>query len=578
MVRSASWAALERWDVCILVSLVGLFLLSRLTWVFSNPYSASYWEESYRWMAAVDLMNHPALPFFEYQADHYQGGSLVMILLTIPFFALFGESVQVFKLSALSVSTSVLVMLYLLGRRFFGRLTGVAAGLIYLAGPPLIAYYGLVVFGSHAESVLFSLVQFYLFIGLLSGRWRGAWGWLLFGFVSGLGLWFCSISGLSLAACVLTWVLLRKRIFLSEIGWSTFGGLVGLIPWFVYNFEYKFVGVFRILEMFGYGNPIDLWEQQGALEKLISFFARDLPVGLLVPYKDMVSRPVALVLMLAFGLPFALAVGLSFRRVGGFLRRAWRSEQAPGDPGESERRESEVVFVVYAVIFLTMYALSAFTIDPFIGPHAYRLFVPFSVLMLIPAAVSAARGLGHRGWIRPATAVACCLALTAASAGTLALAQRTPEDAQKIGYSRGPVVLGLLEHRKHEGDLSRVLEVARKMPTKKLRGFVLIGLGWGLETRFEKDKTIEWFREQVEQIPPGERYGVLGGVEYFTSIRMNDTQKRMQQGDPGGRYRRLLKRLAMLSEFARQEKVDIWRSHPWGGPPPAMLNEADALL
>ena len=43
-----------------------------------------------------------------------------------------------------------------------------------------------------------------------TGRWRTARGWLAFGFLSGLGLWFCYTSGLSLVACAVAWLWLER--------------------------------------------------------------------------------------------------------------------------------------------------------------------------------------------------------------------------------------------------------------------------------------------------------------------------------------------------------------------------------
>jgi len=152
-------------DLAWLVGLVGLFLLSRLAWIAWRPETASYWEEAYRWVAASELLGTPVQPFLDYQADHYQGGSLVMILLTLPAFALAGESLFSFKLSALGISTATLGMLWLLNRRFFGRPVALLACAAYVAGPAVVAYWGLVVMGSHGESVLLSLVQIHLFLG-----------------------------------------------------------------------------------------------------------------------------------------------------------------------------------------------------------------------------------------------------------------------------------------------------------------------------------------------------------------------------------------------------------------------------
>ena len=156
-VRRPAPAHLDARDGWNLALLGAAFVASRLAWFAWNPESAVYWEESYRWLAAHEILTGPVQPLLDYQADHYQGGSLVMILLIVPFFLLFGESFLTFKLSALVVSTATLGALYVLGRAWFARPVGVLAALGYLAGPPLVAYWGVVPFGSHGESVFFSV-------------------------------------------------------------------------------------------------------------------------------------------------------------------------------------------------------------------------------------------------------------------------------------------------------------------------------------------------------------------------------------------------------------------------------------
>lgn len=138
-------------DAWTLLGIVLAFVSTRLLWLALNPGSAVYWEESYRMVAAQELLGNPALSLLEYQADHYQGGSLVAIALAALAFVVHGTSPLTAKLPAVAFGTAIVALLFLVGRRAFGRSVGALAAAGYVAGPPLVAWSGLVVMGSHHE-------------------------------------------------------------------------------------------------------------------------------------------------------------------------------------------------------------------------------------------------------------------------------------------------------------------------------------------------------------------------------------------------------------------------------------------
>lgn len=549
-----SYSSLGARDAWTLALLVGAFLITRAAWLYWNSASVGYWEESYRWVVAHELMTAPSQPFLDYQADHYQGGSLVMSLLAIPFFAIFGESMIALKLSAVTVSTGILATLYLLGRCFFGRSVGLIVALAYLAGPPLVGFSGLAVMGSHGETVLFSLLMFSLFLGLLSGRLRGARSWAALGFVSGFGIWFCYTTGLSLLACGLTWLLLRRPPGAKQIGWATAGVLVGLVPWFIYNVRYGFVGMVRVLEIFGLGDPIDPWQAQSVSAKLVQLIVQDLPTGLMAPLSTDLSTSTTVALTLAFGIPLIVALALSLVRAAMVLRkRAFRNR--PGACLEStEEGELELVFVIYGLVFLMFFLLSSFTVDPDLGVVVYRLFTPPAVLLMFPAAISFARLLHRGGWLRVVAMATCGFVLTASAVGTTALAARVSEEEQVLSLFRGYVVMGLLLHRKFENDLPRALTMVGRIPEAAFRGQAWHGIGWGMEYRFEKEGTLETMREALASMPIEARPGVVRGIAWGAKTRREDIREKPHSEDPPGRYRHLLERLDALSVFAAEEK------------------------
>lgn len=534
-------------DAWILALLVVAFALSRIVWLAANPESAQYWEESYRWMAAHEILTGPIEPFLEYQADHYQGGSLVMIGLVMGSFLLLGESPIAMKLAAVFVSSGTLCLLYLLGRKLFGRATAIVASLAYLAGPPLVAYWGLTVMGSHGESILFSLAQLLIFFEIRSGRWRCPVGWALFGLVSGVGLWFCYTSGLSLLACGLAWLLWEPLPRPRELLSASAGGLLGLVPWFLYNQRHEFVGLSRVFELFGFGTPIDPWVPQGPLEKLAILVSRDLPVGLLEPVAEVLPEDLGPALILGGSVPYAIALVWSAIRVGGL----W--SKGAVDP-ESRRRER--VFLLYALAFLAMFLGSRFTVDPADGIVVYRLFVPPAVLLMLPAAhsVSLAWRRGGRGgrarWARWAAGVGSGLCLVSFATATVLLASREIDPDDSLEIEGGYVVRGLLLHRKYERDVPRALAVAHRVEDPRMRFKVTQGIGWGFEYRFEQEGSLEALDQYIQALPLTDRVPFVSGFRWIVGERRNQLDARVAAGDDSSRTRTLHARLKRLRRFA----------------------------
>ena len=546
---------------------VGFMLLAlyatRLAWLAYNPDSTLYWEEDYRWVAAREILSGVRQPVFDYQADNYQGGSLVQIAMITGAFALFGESLVSLKLATLTFPAATLVVLYAIARMGFGRLAAVLVGTGYLIGPPLLAFSALIPMGSHGESALFSLVQIGIFLGLLSGRWNTPSGWAAFGAVTGLGLWFCYTSGISLAACGLAWLVLegvpKFQFLIAAVG----GTLAGLTPWFIYNVQSDFSGFVRLLEIFGAGNPIDAWAPQTPTEKLFAFFTRDLPTGLVDPFLDLGSAGWTLMLEVSLYLPVTIALGAGFLGVLRMLASGPRSKDLPDDV-ERNRARLEFVFYLYGIVFVAAYLATSFTVEPSKGAHAYRLFLPVVTLMFIPVAVSLARFIESGSLPRNAAAAGVAAVYLSCAVGTAGAVVRVPDerllgaDVMEHVY-RGCLVRGVLLHRKFELDLEEAFHQARRVPRLKERFRVFQGIGWGIEYRFEGNGQLQPFLGQVDELVLGERVAVLSGIRWTTSNRVNALREIVDKGEATDRdltqKRRLEKLKAHLDR--RWDKVPL---------------------
>jgi 4-amino-4-deoxy-L-arabinose transferase-like glycosyltransferase len=554
---------MDRNDWLCLGGLLFLLFATRLIWIIWNPDATLYWEEDYRWIAAREIVAGPRQPVFDYQADNYQGGSLVLIGLITALFAVFGETLLSLKLAPLSFAGATLAAIYLLGRLWFGRRTALIAAGGYLLGPPLLAHSALIPMGSHGESALFSLVQFICFLGILSRRWHTPLGWAALGFVTGLGLWFCYTSGLSIAACGVTWLILegipKVRLLLAGLA----GALVGLVPWFIYNVQNDFTGFLRIFEIFGAGDPIDAWVAQGPVEKFLGLVFRDLPIGLLDPFIDLdklVTPVLITTLMVAFYVPVVIALAVGFARVVRMLLAGPRTQAADA---AAERDRSEFVFYVYALVFVAAFLTSSFAIEPEKGAHAYRLLLPLAILMWVPVAVSLSRAFDGPGIGKQAAMAGLALTLVSCTVSSVALAMRNP-DERHLGSDmmehvyRGYLVRGVLLHRKYEQNLTIAFKQARRIAGLKERFRIFQGIGWGIEYRYEGTGQITTFLSDVRDLKFGEHVAVLSGLIWTTGNRVTMLEERVASGEATVRDGDQLARLNKLKKMLEKR----WRRLP----------------
>lgn len=544
-----------RRDALILAALLFAFFASRIAWVVLEPNTTLYWEEDHRWASAHELLEGARRPLLDYQADHYQGGSLVLVLMVAAVFRVFGESLLGLKLVAMFFAAATLAALYVLGRREFGRWVGPLAAGAYLTGPPLLAFSGLVGMGSHGESALFSLAQIAIFLGLLSGGRHTPAAWAALGVVSGLGIWFCYTSGLSLAACGLTWLILERLPRPKELFAAIGGALLGLLPWFVYNLQHDFVGLTRLAEIFGGGHPIDAWMPHDRWMKLWLLFRRDLALGLVTPFWFTASSPTAPIRIGAVFAPMAVGMALAvFRALRLLATTPWRRER-PSPGSRPARDRAELVFVVYAALYLVVYFGSSFVLEPDKGAHTYRLFLPVATLMLVPIARSAASALESGGAARWAAGALCVGFFAASTLSAWATATRETSESSASDadqhLNRGNLVRGVLSHRKYESDLGRAFGEARLVPDSWHRSRFFQGIGWGLAFRLENSGVKPGFFREIDALSLAERTAVISGILGSSTARIADLERSQREGKMTRLELAHLKRVLWLERSAR---------------------------
>src|SRR5256712_11510110 len=216
-----------------------LFVASRLLYlVLIDPgyLLVEQGEELYRGAIAQELITGLTMPFIEYRADNYAGGSLVIGALAAGFFLLIGPTLFVLKLGPLLLFTLALVFWYWTIQQYVGeRVAGYFAVLFCVSPPPFTAY-SVTAMGFHSESIVFSALTAFLLFRMLSEEKPSLAYPVLLGLTAGVGLWFAYIYGLTLLAMLGFWFWHDKgRFWRPRMLWFTLGFLAGFFPWIVIN-------------------------------------------------------------------------------------------------------------------------------------------------------------------------------------------------------------------------------------------------------------------------------------------------------------------------------------------------------
>ncbi|MBI3318373.1 MAG: hypothetical protein HYZ90_04385 [Candidatus Omnitrophica bacterium] len=314
----------------------------------------SWDEELYRGTIARELIDGLKAPLWDYQADPYEGGSLVVGMLAVPAFLLLGANLFALKLIPLGFSLAALILSALFLRRFFGRRAALLGCAFLILSPPVFTALSLSAIGSHPESAFFSVAMFFGLYQSLFAKTRRTASPALFGLISGIGCWFASLTLITLLTCLAAWFLLDRRSLWGKEG-RLFLGLfgIGILPRILYDAAHGFSGL-RFLAGFFLGDRADA----------LSFVARLLNI--------LKAFPLSLCFRPLFGIPgeiLSLAYLLAAMLL--MIPFLW-----------SERRRLPpkcLPFLLYPLIFFLAYGASNRFI-PAPPPTLFEHFRFFSVL------------------------------------------------------------------------------------------------------------------------------------------------------------------------------------------------------
>jgi hypothetical protein len=235
-------------------------------------------EELIRGVAAQEMLDGPLLPVLDYRVNDFSGGSLVIALIAVPFFALLGPTVVALRLATLPFALLACASAFWMLERYFGRRAARIGAALTACLPPGYALIGSTAYGTHIEASALALFVTYLYLRAREPASSLRW-WLGFGVALGITFDFSYATIVLIGALGLfdllsgAQLVRRPRVVLAVLGF-----VLGTVPTIVYTATHA--GVFAK----PYGEPLDEHlAVDGAWTKLLGLFSADLPQGFFFP-------------------------------------------------------------------------------------------------------------------------------------------------------------------------------------------------------------------------------------------------------------------------------------------------------
>lgn len=335
-------------------------LLMRFAVLLTNVGMTGGSEELYRGSIAQELLRGLRYPLWDYQADSYSGGSLVIAVLAAPLFFFLGPSLFTLKLVPLAFSLVAILLLMILLRRHFGDQAALTAGLLFAFCPPAFAQISMNAMGYHSESLFWSMLVLLFFFRFFCEERTAKRDLFLFGLFSGLGFWFTHIVIITVATCLLVWMVCGWRSFKSKFIFFLGSSALGLLPWAAYNLTHRFEGIRFIVKSLispsqgGFHEALLMWplRLKDLLGRAIPFSFGFGPVG-----------PVSgLAIETGYFITIIFAVFLGLVACRDYLR----------DP---RKKKAFCFFIFFPVVFTLVCSLSSIDANDSVATAAhYRLF------------------------------------------------------------------------------------------------------------------------------------------------------------------------------------------------------------
>ncbi len=471
------------------VALVALFVAFRVALLVSSYDDNNNWEEPVFLFSGLELAHDGLARVLDYQDDLNHGGSVVLLVLAVPWIRLVGTSLVALKGLAIVWSTLTLIAFLVVGWRHWSPRVALWFGLCFVLASPTFARLNVTLVGSHPESLLPVALALDAYLTWARRRRGGlsesAWCAFFLGLWSGVAIWMSYVSLLFVAPILVLRALPRPhrtRMGLVGVGW-----IIGVIPWGVQNLWLRPHGAW-LWRTHVTGDAPRYWLRDAGrvLAELAASFGWASPGGECL-----------------LGLCGAALLALTATLVRG------------RDPEVRARRWELLPFVAAPYVGFAMLLAARISPSPAEGYYYARFYVALQVALFWVLVLTADR------WTRSVDARVVATIVVVLAAGALAgqmrlLGQGTSYVANlEADRAKGCMVFGLAE-----ADRSRDWPAATArlgdLRDARCRDRAFGGLGWGMGARFLASHDLDAARGALQSIADVRfRWAACGGFNFL---------------------------------------------------------------
>lgn len=495
-----------------MLALVALTAILRLAIILAPPVDLAPefigyggWEELVRGSAAQDLIDGPLLPFQDYQVNDFSGGSLVVALLAVPFFWVFGPTIVALRLSVLLVSCASVAFLFLVLDRFVSRRAAWLGALLLAVAPPGYALLSCIAYGTHVENNLQAVVLVFLFLAHHYARPESRGTSFLLGLVAGFAVYF-GFGILLVIGLLLAFEFLFDKRFFFRPTFQFLGFVVGITPLLIYRWNHR-LSQAAIYNRSLWDHFFDQTAHRPRGRVLGELLSRDLPESVYLPNSLGVSGILLgqLVWIALAGL-CALAAWQHRDSIRRALSGVFRMRIEPRSV------HPVVLFLAYIPLFVLAFVLSDFQIDA--RRHwvaSYRYLMPLYPFVFMAAAVALDQMWERRPAVRTAAIVLHASLCGLFLAGTLARTQPAlfRENLSTPGTSDPFFARAIAMRYQHDRDtLAEVVERIVATRPEEVQDTLFFGIGQNVKF-YPRQNTPEGLVDQEsaralleERVPP----------------------------------------------------------------------------
>ncbi|MFH1799355.1 MAG: glycosyltransferase family 39 protein [Candidatus Omnitrophota bacterium] len=465
-------------DKIVLAALAVLFVALRLFLVSSQRDAIYDANEFFPGTIAMELIQGPSLPFQNLFPDDHNFGSVVNGILMVPFFLLWGPSGASAKIVPILFSLGVLVLWYLLLKRFFNRSVAILASLLFIFSPTVYTKCSVLSIGSHPESSLFTAAILFMAYLIFFDHKKKNIYFILLGLISGFGFFYSYLCGVTLLTLFIFWFAFdRKFIFSLKFYLFLIFAFIGFSPRIYFESAVDLgSGRTRFVTFFYQAVNFQGMSFSHIILKAKNFLTKDLLR--LFNFERLPSYPEYL--YYAF---FSVC----------FLYLLWMNRYAllklaiPLKIGKEKPLSRESIILLFPLVFFPCYILSSYTVWP--GWQNAGYIVPLYPFIFAIVALGSQRLMQTRQWLIKGLFITVWGAILLAGL----YENITSISFGKIG--QGFIYKGYSYRMLGEKigasnfHYAQIVEQIKNIDFSK-RKFFLQGFGWGMVHDYNADKTM----------------------------------------------------------------------------------------